>query len=205
MTSPLSARLRRAWFVLGAVLSFTVRAAQDPVAPPEPEYDLDTKALLLARTYLKGGEDSGAALREALQLMGWGVRDLKGALISAPPAGTDTGLAMRDYELTELLFKPGEQPSVRLISFAQALAVPFENADAEEIAQDIVTSVRDSAASTQPQRRFWGQFIAALGRGSPADYDRTKPAPPAVIPFDKKRVERMARENPAELMQNPLQ
>lgn len=162
-------------------------------------YDADASALVLARKYLEGGDEGRAALLEALQRMGWGVRNAKGVMLNAPPAGTDTGLAMRDYELEELLWNPSEQVSIRFISAAQALAVPFEDADAEELAQDLVETIRKSAESGQAQKRFWARFIVALGRVSPANYDLLAPSPMPVIPPGKaqmKKLEQEAQTNP---------
>ena len=119
-----------------------------------------------------------------------------------PPSG-DTGLALRDYEMEELLAQPAAQPSVRLISYAQALAIPLEGADLEELAQDIVESIRRGAASNQPQQRFWARFIIALGRVSPANYDLGAPAPPAVMQPTKvqmKSLEKLARTDPMALI-----
>lgn len=149
-------------------------------------YDADAKALLLARTYLQGGDGGRAALIEALQLMGWSVRNHQGAVLTAPPPGANTGLALRDYEVEELLWKPADQPTVRIISFAQALAVPFDDADPEELAQDIITTLRKSAGSTQAQQRFWARFIIALGRVSAAGlgelhHGKFRPVLPAAL------------------------
>jgi hypothetical protein len=166
-------------------------------------HDPDSTALILARKYLEGGEESRAAILQALQYMGWSVRNAQGAPLKTPAAGTDTGLAMRDYELEELLWKPSEQPSIRLISFAQALAVPFEDADPEELAQDMVESLRKSAESEQPQQRFWARFIVALGRVSPANYDLTASAPIPVMQPSRaqaKELEREAASNPIAFM-----
>jgi hypothetical protein len=155
--------------------------------------------MILARQYLLGGADSRTALLEALQRMGWSVRNAKGDVVQAAPAGADTGLAMRDYELEELLWKPTEQPGIRLISVAQALAVPFEGTDAEELAQDLLKTVRDSAGSTQPQQRFWGKFIIALGRVSPNGCDLASPAPSSILPLtsaETKAVQKLATTDP---------
>ena len=123
MSLSISLLPRSARWVLCALFIFTLALAQDPAADEPMPYDADSSTLLLARRYLEGGEGSRGAVLEALQRMGWGVRNHQGAMLNAPPAGTDTGLAMRDYELEELLWKPSEQPSIRLISFAQAIAV----------------------------------------------------------------------------------
>lgn len=166
-------------------------------------YDADTAALVLARKYLQGGDGAREALHEALDRMGWGVRNAKGDLVRTPPAGTATGLAMRDYEIDELLWKPSEQPDVRLISAAQAMAIPFEGADPEELAQDLIESIRAGAESDNPQRRFWARFIAALGRASPANYDLLAPAPADVIPVSRAEMQSLAEElesNPFAMM-----
>lgn len=190
------------WMLGVILLGSTLRGqAPEPAAPIV--YDADSTALVLARRYLEGGTDSRAALLEALQHMGWGVRNAQGTLLKAPPAGTDTGLAMRDYEMEELLWNPAGQPSIRLISVAQALAVPFEDADPEELAQDLVESIRKSAESTQPQQRFWARFIVALGRVSPANYDLTAGAPPPVIPPSRAQMQGLdpsAMSDPLALM-----
>src|SRR5688572_29132617 len=141
MKFPIFGARRFVWRLLSAMFISTSLFAQDPAADEPMPYDADAKAFLLATKYLEGGPDARAALIEALQLMGWGVRNHQGALLNAPPAGTATGLAMRDYELDELLWNPSDQVSLRLISFAQAIAVPFEDADAEELAQDLVASI----------------------------------------------------------------
>ncbi len=171
-------------------------SASAPGEEAKPEtampYDADTAALVLARNYLEGGEGSRPALLEALGRMGWSVRGVKGELLEAPPPGTDTGLALRDYELEELLWKPSEQSSIRLISVARALAVPFEDADPEELAQDLVESLRKGAERAQPQQRFWARFIIALGQVSAANYDLTTPAPPPVLPPDPRLLKKLS-------------
>ncbi|HEX2861319.1 MAG TPA: hypothetical protein VHN79_06750, partial [Lacunisphaera sp.] len=190
------------WGLAAIFLGLSLRA-QTP-GPADPiVYDADSTALVLARKYLEGGEESRPAVLAALQHMGWGVRNAQNAMLKAPPAGTDTGLAMRDYELDELLWKPSEQPSIRLISFAQALAVPFGNADPEELAQDLVEAIRQGAESNHPQRRFWARFIIALGRVSPANYDLSASAPPLVMPPSRalvKSLEKEAATNPFAVM-----
>jgi len=193
------AMTRRILGWIGAVGLFTALSAQAPQPDAPPALDNDSAALLLARKYLAGGEGSRAALLEALNRMGWSVRNAKDAVLQAPPANANTGLAMRDYELEELLYKPAEQPTVRFISVAQAMAVPFGDADPEELAQDLLETIRKSAESDQPQQRFWARFIAALGRVSPANYDLLTPAPASVIPptkADMKALEAAIQKNP---------
>lgn len=183
------------------LLVTTLSAQTSPAADPIV-LDSDSAALLLARQYVAGGADSRAALEEALDRMGWSVRDAKGALLKAPRSG-DTGLALRDYEIEELLWKPSEQPSIRLISYAQALAIPLEGADPEELAQDLIETLRKSAASDQPQQRFWARFIIALGRVSPANYDLAASSPPAVMqptPAQMKGLEKLAMTDPMALI-----
>lgn len=189
-------RVIRDAFRLTSVVFLAVALQAQAPAPTDtpPKYDADAQALILARRYLEGGDGSRAALLEALQHMGWGVRNAQGAMIKAPPAGADTGLAMRDYELEELLWSPSEQPTIRLISVAQALAVPFEDADPEELAQDLLDTIRKSADSEQPQQRFWALFIIALGRVSPANYDLGMPAPLSIIPPDPATLKRLEKE-----------
>jgi hypothetical protein len=200
MSFLLSRLLRHACLTIGVTILGTIALAQTPDPAAPAPYDADSTALILARKYFEGGESGRAAALEALQLMGWGVRNAKGTMLIAPPTGKDTGLAMRDYELEELLWKPAEQPSVRLISVAQALAIPFEDADPEELAQDLVETIRKGAESTQPQQRFWARFIAALGRVSPANYDLTAVAPASVMPPDKAQMKKLQKEG----MKNPF-
>jgi hypothetical protein len=183
----------------------TVRHAT-PLADDAPvTYDADTMALVLARRYLAGAgnADSRAAVHDALGRMGWDVRNHAGTITLPAPAGTATGLAMRDYELEELLWKPTEQPAIRLISYAQVLAVPFGDADPEEIAQDLVDVLRKSSNSKNPQQRFWARFIIALGRVSPAGYDLSELAQPPVMYPSKaqlKALEKQAAKNPLAAM-----
>ena len=187
--------------VLFALVLAATAQGQPPPPPPLSAplpYSADATSLLLAQRYLLGGSDSRVALLEALQRMGWGVRNAKGDILQAAPAGADTGLAMRDYELEELLWKPTEQPAIRLISVAQAMAVPFEGTDAEELAQDLLQTVRDSAESTQPQQRFWGRFILALSRVSPNSCDLASPGPSSILPLtngETKAAEKLATTN----------
>ena len=190
--------------MLGLALAFLapLLSAQTPQADEPIVLDSDSAALLLARQYLEGGPGSRAALTEALGRMGWSIRDAKRGLIKAPPSG-DTGLALPDYEMEELLASPSAQPSIRLISYAQALAIPLEGADPEELAQDIVESIRRGAASDNPQQRFWARFIIALGRVSPANYDLASVAPAAVMqPTEAqlKPLSKLARTNPMAVM-----
>ena len=191
------------WYILGAIGLFPALFAQTPTPVTPVAYEADAAAVVLARTYLAGGDGARPALLEALRRMGWGVRNVQGTSVQAPPAGADTGLALRDYEVEELLWKPSEQPSVRLISAAQALAVPFEDADPEELAQDLVAVLRTSAESTQPQQRFWARFIVALGRVSPANYDLLAAAPLAVIPPDANRLKQLEQAGLQEFFNNP--
>lgn len=183
-------RVSRGWWVLGAFLLATSASAQESPAYAPMHYNADETALVLARRYLEGGDGGRAAVLEALQRMGWSVRNAQGTVLKAPAAAADTGLALRDYELEELLWKPSEQPVVRFISVAQALAVPFEDSDPEQLAQDLLDTIRRSAESTQPQQRFWARFIVALGRVSPANYDLMAPAPASVIPPDPARLKK---------------
>jgi len=180
-------------------------APLEPLPPDQPiSYDPDALALILARDYLKGGADGRAALVRALSLMGWSVRDLRGAVVHAAPAGADTGLAMRDYELDELMWNPTEQPSIRLISYAQAIAVPFEDVDPEELAQGLVDTLRKGAESAQPQQRFWARFILALGRVGAGNYDLIGPSPTPVLPLtlvEQREIEQQVRQNPMAMTQ----
>jgi hypothetical protein len=105
---------------------FSTQSAEEPMP-----YDADTIALVLARKYLEGGDGARDALHEALDRMGWGVRNEKGDLLRSPPAGTATGLAMRDYEIEELTWNLDALPAIRLINYAQVLAIPFEADDPE--------------------------------------------------------------------------
>jgi hypothetical protein len=176
--------------------------ALTPATPDTPvAYDADAMALILARRYVagSGNADSRAALLDALGRMGWDVRNHPGVITHPAPAGTATGLAMRDYEIDELLWKPTEQPTIRFISFAQAIAIPFEDADAEELAQDLLDTLRTCADSDNPQKRFWARFIIALGRVSPTGYDLAGFAPPPVVYPSKaqlKALEKEAQRNP---------
>lgn len=195
-----------AWRSLVRLASFlgliTGSLAQSFTPIESSQYGTDDAALVLARQYLEGGPGSRPALLQALDRMGWGVRDVKGGLIKAPPSG-DTGLAFRDYELEELLREPNALPSIRLISYAQALAVPLEGADPEELAQDIVEALRKGAESSQPQQRFWARFIIALGRVSPDNYDLAASAPVPVMqptPAELKELEKLATTDPMALL-----
>ncbi|ATC65525.1 hypothetical protein CMV30_17090 [Nibricoccus aquaticus] len=181
-------------------------ASSETLAPDAPvTYDADAMALILARRYVagEGNADSRIALLDALGRMGWDVRNHPGLITHPAPAGTATGLAMRDYEIDELLWKPADQPTVRFISFAQAVAIPFEDADPEELAQDLLDTLRKSADSDNPQQRFWARFIIALGRVSPSGYDLTGLAPaPVIQPSQKqlKALEKQAKGNPFALI-----
>lgn len=196
---------RAAAAIVGLLLLLAGIAAPAQPAQEAMPYDPDTAALALARKYLEGGDGARDALVEALGRMGWSVRDRNGVIVKAAPSGADTGLAMRDYELDELLWNPSEQPTIRLISLAQAMAVPFQGgSDPEELAQDIVETIRKSAASSQPQQRFWARFIVALGRASAANYDLLSSAPPSVILPGKSQVkalQTLSLQDPMALMQ----
>ena len=183
----------------------SVSAPTSAVPEAPVAYDADAMALILARRYVAGGgnADSRAALLDALGRMGWDVRNHPGVITHPAPAGTATGLALRDYEIDELLWKPAEQPAVRIISFAQTIAVPFEDADPEELAQDLVDVLRTCANADNPQQRFWARFIIALGRVSQTGYDLAAFAPPPVIQPSQaqlKALEKQAAGNPFALM-----
>ena len=77
------------WLLGAALLSSSVLAQSSEPDSPMP-YDPDSAALLLARNYFAGGEGARTAVLEALQRMGWGVRNHQGAMLNAPPAGSKT-------------------------------------------------------------------------------------------------------------------
>jgi hypothetical protein len=145
----------------------------------------DAAALWLARRCAEGGEDARPALVAALDRMGWGVKDREGNLSRTPAIAAPTGLAMRDYEIESLFWNAQEQPGLRLISYARALAVALPTIDPEDLAQGLLDSVRDGAESTEPRRRFWARFIIALGMAQDGS-DLSGPGDPQLMPLDTK-------------------
>lgn len=189
--------------LIASVLLMASLRAQQPTPAEEPisaGLGADEAALTLARQYAEGGPGARAALLDALKRMGWSVRDPQNRLVAAPPAGADTGLALRDYELEELLSNPSAQPTIRLISFARAVAVPLEGADPEELAQGFVDALRTGVNSEQPQQRFWARFVVALGQVGPDGADLTGPGTPAVIPPSQAQM----RELQKQVQKNPF-
>jgi hypothetical protein len=192
-----TARWSRAFICASASVIALVASATElepgPWAVPE-EFSSDDSALWLAMRYLRGGDEAREALGEAVRRMGWSVRDAQGRVIQSAPAGADTRLALWDYEMEELLWNPAEQPAVRLIATAQAMAVPLEGLDPEELAQGLLEAVREAAAARQPQQRFWGQFIIALGRASADGYDLGGPGAPRTMSADPGEEARLQRQ-----------
>lgn len=159
----------------------TRAAAQTPVAIEVPAHmHDDAAAVWLAMRCAEGGETARPALVAALDRLGWAVKDKDGRVLRLPQLAKPTGLALREHELEMLFWNQEEQPAIRLISYAQTLAVLFPTADAEDLAQGLLDSIRSGAESDNPQRRFWARFIIALGMAQGGN-DLTGPGDPHVI------------------------
>src|SRR5688572_24981313 len=157
----------RVGLLAAALLPVALTAQFSVAGAPDEEAAV---ALKLAQRFIAGGDDARAALHEALGKMGWDVRDMDGKILRAALAGTATGLAMRDYEIEELLWNTDEQLGLRMIVYAEGLSIPFEGANPSALAKDLMKALQASAKSERPQQRFWAYFIDALGRTNQTPY-----------------------------------
>jgi hypothetical protein len=152
-------------------------APDDPLPPAPPIADpiqSDEAEDTLARQVLAGSPESLSALVVALQMSGIGIlgpadsSDIK-------PAEPWQGMVMRRWEVraAAAMVLPERTVVFTLPDLAAVLTEAIPELKGAPVEQLIVKDLRALAESPVPTRRFFGRFIAALGRNasSHAPYD----------------------------------
>jgi hypothetical protein len=155
-------------------------APDDPLPAPFslPAIELSTQAdeaaETLAREVLAGTANALPALIAALQASGIGIIG-PGNSVDAKPAAPWQGLIMQRWEVrtSAAMVLPGRTVTFTLADLAAFLVAVIPELKGAAVEQLIVTDLRGLADSQVPTRRFFGQFMAALGRnansGRPSD------------------------------------
>ena len=124
-------------------------------------------AEILARQVLAGSPESLPALITALQASGIGIIG-PGNSIDAKPAEPWQGMTMQRWEVrtSAVMVLPARTVTFTLGDLAAFLVAVIPQLKDAPIEQLIVKDLRALAESQVPTKRFFGQFIAALGRNA---------------------------------------
>jgi hypothetical protein len=125
----------------------------------------DSGAETLARQIIEGRPDALPALITALQASGIGIVGPENAVL-AKPAEPWQGIVMQRWEvrLTAAMGLPGRSVTLALPDLAAFLVAAIPELKGAPLEQLIVQDLRGLAESPVPTKRFFGRFIAALGR-----------------------------------------
>jgi hypothetical protein len=134
----------------------------------------DSGAETLARQIVEGRPDALPALVTALQASGIGIVGPANSVV-AKPAEPWQGIVMQRWEvrLAAAMVLPQRSVTFTLPDLAAFLAAAIPELKGAQVEQLIVNDLRALADSSAPTKRFFGRFIAALGRHavSHAPYD----------------------------------
>ena len=177
-------------------------APDDPLPSPlqllttgEPVQS-DSGAETLARQILEGSPDLLPALVTALQASGIGIVGPDNAVV-AKPAEPWQGMVMQRWEvrLAAAMVLPGRSVTFALPDLAAFLVAAIPELKGAPVEQLIVQDLRALADSPVPTKRFFGRFIAALGRHavSPAPYDLLGDVNPQTIQLSGLQVSLLLR------------
>ena len=144
-------------------------------------------AEILARQVLAGGSELLPALITALQASGIGVIG-PGNSVDAKPAEPWQGMTMQRWEVrtSAVMVLPERTVTFTLGDVAAFLVAVIPQLQGAPIEELIVKDLRALAESQVPTKRFFGQFIAALGRNasSHVPYDLLGDVDPQTIRVD---------------------
>jgi hypothetical protein len=168
-------------------------APDDPLPAPlqvlttgEP-IQSDQGAETLARQILQAGPDLLPALIAGLQSSGIGIVGPDKAAV-ARPAEPWQGVVMQQWEvrLAAAMVLPKRSVTLTLPDLAAVLVAAIPELKGAPVERLIVTDLRALAESPQPTKRFYGRFIAALGRNavSHSPYDLLGDVDPQSIQMD---------------------
>jgi hypothetical protein len=138
-----------------------------PVPATELPMQADEAAETLARQVLAGTQDSLPALIAALQASGIGIIG-PGNSVDAKPAAPWQGMIMQRWEVrtAAAMVLPARTVTLTLADLAAFLVAVVPDLKGAPVEQLLVKDLRGLADSQAPPRRFFGQFIAALGRNA---------------------------------------
>jgi hypothetical protein len=141
----------------------------------------------LARRILEGGPDFLPALVAALQASGIGIVGPENVEVTKP-AEPWQGMVMQRWEvrLAAATVLPERSVTLSLTDLAAFLIEVLPELKGAPIEQLIVDDLRAIAGSQVPTKRFFGRFLAALGRNatSHAPYDLLGTVDPQTIRLD---------------------
>ncbi len=140
---------------------------------------------ILARQVLAGSPESLPALITALQASGIGIIG-PGNSIDAKPAEPWQGMTMQRWEVrtSAVMVLPARTVTFTLGDLAAFLVAVIPQLTDAPIEQLIVKDLRALAESQVPTKRFFGHFIAALGRNAYLPYDLLGDVDPQTIRVD---------------------
>ena len=190
---------------IAAVESLTLDALgapDDPLPDPLPllmagePVQSDSGAETLARQIAQGGQDLLPALVTVLQASGIGIVGPANAVV-AKPAEPWQGIVMQRWEvrLAAAMVLPQRSVTVTLPDLAAFLVAAIPELKGAPLEQLIVQDLRALAESPVSTKRFFGRFIAALGRHavSHAPYDLLADVNPQTIQLSGLQVSLLLR------------
>lgn len=116
----------------------------------------------LAWRVARGGDDARAALREAIRESGLGVREPGGRVVVAP-ADPAQGIYFDPLDVVAMERGIDREITIPLGALGSALAKGAPELARPTFAQDVIGALRESARSDVPTRRFFAEFVLALG------------------------------------------
>jgi hypothetical protein len=163
-------------------------APDDPLPPALPVPSVAEDAVdTLAQQVLAGTPESLPALITALQASGIGIVG-PGTTSDVKPAEPWQGIALQRWEVrgAAAMVLPDRTVLFTLPDLAAILVEALPRLKGAPVEQLLVDDLRALADSPVPARRFFGRFIAALGRNasSHAPYDLLAEADPRAIELD---------------------
>ena len=179
--------------VVGPSALDTLGAPDDPLpaALPLPAiggpFESRQAADTLARQVLAGTPESLSALVSAFQASGIGIIG-PGNSVDAKPAEPWQGMTMQRWEVrtSAVMVLPERTVTFTLGDVAAFLVAVIPQLQGAPVEQLILQDLRALAESPVPTRRFFGQFIAALGRNASSHlpYDLLGDVDPQTIRVD---------------------
>jgi hypothetical protein len=144
-----------------------------------PAGDADHAAVTLADQVAAGGTARLPALLAAIRASGLGVRDLAvGGKLVLQPAEPNQNVVLQAGEVYGMALMLDRGYALSLMDLGELIRsfdpTVFAGAPISDL---LVDGIRAGATGTVPTRRFWGQFLAELGRKAAEPFDLLTTAP----------------------------
>ena len=143
-----------------------------PAPLARPEGSVDEVAEILAQKVLAGGSDALPALERAALESGFAIHGEHGEVLYKPEDSNSVGVSMLDFDLAAAAESTRHKQKTRM---ADLQKIASKNSSLKGISlKDLFSStVADygDEGDEIPNKRFWGQFVQALGSESEGQFD----------------------------------